>query len=976
MPSSDELLYELTWVHISDIHETGRPGAEDQHRRLVLQRLLEDLDRCSELGAPSPSVVIVTGDVAMTGGAVRADEYAGAQAFLRSLVDHLSPGTSLMIVPGNHDCRRAAADDATTLRMLRAAREGAERIDDLLVRSDDAELLERRMMGYQDFIRSMEEIDSGIGAETSVLTGWSRRLEGRSLAVRFVGLNTALLDNDESDREKLQLGFTQVRTATANAAAGQVMILMTHHPLDWLSDSEEIGPVLAQYFDLHLYGHLHLPKSARLGLLQRRGLISIGAGATYHGLTGEGVGAGEYSYSICSLGWNQAGELMLQIWPRIWSTRAGRWGPDQAVLEPGCDYGTFVVPGHDRDPETLKERPQSLSAWTRWSDKTIRNFGRRRTAYPLDLTIAELFEREVKIDTHARPYVSDRADQGGLLTDLVLHNAKGLSSTLVLGEPGAGKSVAAYEVARAFQNAGLIPVVLRASEFKAVLSPGHEYAEVINTVLKEALEWDVKLALIIDGLDEMTGSSNSITLAGHFIAAAAEVMAVVATCRRREFEEEISRWLPSSTFDRILSVREWTVDQEFHEYVRRLVATHLLDDTDIVRVVESSRALKELVTRPLFARMLTYVGMGASLDVSSVTGLYVKYLDRLSSSCASSLRDADIAEVLDPIRLWELAAQLSFENGLIIDEELNYSAVEALLSRELDVATSSVRRAMGYVLDIHVRGTVMYGQFVHYSFFEFLVASSMHQYVVSGGTATEPVHLAKRLQHDLPRRMRHFSTELLATAGTASVGPLFVGTYRYARQAELRTSVRRTICNLIAYIVSRSLRHDTGLLNELLTDEDDPFLRNSLLWAICHAGDTGGAVTFLRELDASISRRQMNRGYLLYYHGDLSRDLEPPFMDPPPFRSWSYTRGEVLEMMSGSLYQSSVQPARQAIDLYTFFDFAISRGETIQGSDVLVLRRLVDELWNSNSLPVEVGSRLLGQVAVCTADETVQEQRT
>ena len=43
MTSNDALNYEICWVHISDIHETGEPGAEDQHRKLIFQRLLEDL---------------------------------------------------------------------------------------------------------------------------------------------------------------------------------------------------------------------------------------------------------------------------------------------------------------------------------------------------------------------------------------------------------------------------------------------------------------------------------------------------------------------------------------------------------------------------------------------------------------------------------------------------------------------------------------------------------------------------------------------------------------------------------------------------------------------------------------------------------------------------------------------------------------------------------------------------------------------
>ena len=964
MTSNDELLYELTWVHVSDIHETGLRGAEEEHRRLVFQRLLEDLDQRSDIRAPDPTIVVVTGDIAMTGGAQRPNEYTEAARFIRSLTDRLGPGSKLLIVPGNHDTRRAAADDAPTLRMLRAARDGDERLDDLLVRAQDSEMLERRVSGYHEFLASLSDVDPEVGSG-SVITGWSRIVNGRSLSVKFVGLNTALLANDDNDKGKLQLGYTQLRTATEDASAGILMILLTHHPVDWLGDGDAVTPVLTEYFDLHLYGHLHLPKSYRDSLLQRKGLISIGAGATYHGLSGTGIGAGEYSYSICSLGWNRAGRLMLRVWPRIWSGRAARWGADHAILDPGADFGTYPIIGYQRAPG-LTGSSEGVNAWLQWSSRTVRSFGNRRTAYPLDLTIRELFEREISIQARVKDLaVSHNVGGGQALSETAITGSSHGKATLILGEPGTGKSVAAYELTRALSSMGVIPIILRASEFKALLSPGHEYAEVMKTALGTASSWDAKLALVIDGIDEMSGSSNSITLAGEFILTAANVMRVIVTCRRREFEDEISRWIPDATFDQILSVKEWSVDDEFNEYVRRLVAARLLRDTDIWRVVNNSPSLRKLAERPLFARMLTYVGVEDSGDVKSATSLYDRYLNSLASSCASSLAGPSV-ESVDPMKIWRTAAQITFENALIIDEELSYSAVELLLSKETGISVFTIRRTMAYILDIRERGSVRFGQFVHYSFLEFLVASSIFDHLVVDKSIANIEAVVMRFRYDLPRRVRHFLTNLLRSSNSEVVGSLLSAAYTRARDMDLRPPVRRIVCNLIAYVVSRSFPDESHLLEALLSEENDPFLRNSLFWAICHVGDPAGAVSFIRELDSSVSRRQMNRGYLLYYHGDLSRDLEPPFMDSPPLRTWSFTRGEVLEMMTDSQYQSTVSPPRQAIDLYTFFDFCIARGEVNHGRDGTILRKLVDDLWESGNLPAEVGSRLLAQVAICT----------
>ena len=500
----------------------------------------------------------------------------------------------------------------------------------------------------------------------------------------------------------------------------------------------------------------------------------------------------------------------------------------------------------------------------------------------MDLTIGELFERDVNIVTNVHDYASDKKGNGRVLTDVMIGRNPRLRSMLLLGEPGAGKSVAAYEIARAYTQEGVTPIILRASEFKALLSPGHEYAEVMSQALKNATEWGFTVSLIIDGLDEMSGSDNAITLAGDFIANVARVMDVVVTCRRREFEEEISRWISATTFNSILSVKEWTLQFEFAEYVRKLVAARLLGGTEILSAVRGSVILKDLIARPLFARMLTYVGVGDSSSVDSATGLYERYLDRLSSSCETSLREAGIDSTIQPMRIWRAAGRIIFENRLIIDEELNYSAAERIIAHETEASGQAVRRTMAYLLDVREKGAVKYAQFVHYSFFEYLVASSLHSQLVGTQGPNYLPEIERRLQHDLPRRMRHFLTELLSSTETIGVGQLLVDVYRHSQQTDLRVAVRRTVCNLICYVLSRSQPGEAHLLIELLEEEDDPFLRDSLLWAVSHAGDLNGALQFVRELDSSIARREMNRGYLLYYHGDFSHDAEPPFMDSPP----------------------------------------------------------------------------------------------
>jgi len=174
------------------------------------------------------------------------------------------------------------------------------------------------------------------------------------------------------------------------------------------------------------------------------------------------------------------------------------------------------------------------------------------------------------------------------------------------------------------------------------------------------------------------------------------------------------------------------------------------------------------------------------------------------------------------MQIWRSAAQLTFENGLIIDEELNYSAMEILLCRETGASEPVVRRAMAYVLDIRERGMVKYAQFVHYSFFEFLIASAIQAQLLDELASTDPTTLASRFRHDLPRRVRHFLTELLLPVRTEAIGTMLGASYQFVQATDLRMPVRRTICNLIAYVVSRIFPNDSALLMSLLLPRGRP----------------------------------------------------------------------------------------------------------------------------------------------------------
>jgi hypothetical protein len=162
------------------------------------------------------------------------------------------------------------------------------------------------------------------------------------------------------------------------------------------------------------------------------------------------------------------------------------------------------------------------------------------------------------------------------------------------------------------------------------------------------------------------------------------------------------------------------------------------------------------------------------------------------------------------------------------------------------------------------------------------------------------------------------------------------------------------------------MTNEAAALHERLAHERDAFQRNSLLRAMCDAQDDAASVQFMRELDGSAIRRALNRGYFLRRFGAVMGLLTEPLPDAPDVIDWSAARQAFLDEARESRSRSDRRPLPDALDLYTFFDFCLTRGEQIHGQDGALLASLADALWNERQIPVEIAARLLSLAAICT----------
>ncbi|GAB4197059.1 MAG: hypothetical protein Tsb002_30870 [Wenzhouxiangellaceae bacterium] len=296
----------LSWLHISDIH-VGHGSKEDQlDQSIILDRIRADAVSVIRRGAPYPDAIFITGDISFSGQAI---EYNLATSKINELVNKLSenigknnPGISLYAVPGNHDvdreiCNNNEKDDA----LLHRVRDGHADVSYVL----NDEMTKSRFSGYLDFSRILKE-------PCREKLFWREEIniksKGQNIRIGLVGLNTALLSQDDNDEGELKLGKSQEALFYEAKHNSDLLIALSHHPLDCVSDSKFLVNS-----DIHLSGHVHnLDSFVSYSGDEENLRIGLVGGASH--LLGK---KRSYAYSIGALYLGaDRNSLELRVWPR------------------------------------------------------------------------------------------------------------------------------------------------------------------------------------------------------------------------------------------------------------------------------------------------------------------------------------------------------------------------------------------------------------------------------------------------------------------------------------------------------------------------------------------------------------------------------------------------------------------------------------------------------------------------------------
>lgn len=242
-------------LHLSDAH-IGNPKHKSNSLS-VFDGLIADLEKTLKDQKLRPDLIIFSGDLAfgeLEDKPLRA-QYDDVKEFVNKILDIFDNKPRFFVCPGNHDNNREVVDNAHREMRNRYS------VDTVYEMQRDNKYGEfstvlRRQQEWVEFANSVMPPDFDIDNSLNMVKGFVMH-GGKKVAI--VGLNTAWSSFGDGEQGKLWVGRYQVERALMTLDGADFKIVVAHHPMDWMHESEKnfLCQRLEQNFDIFFHGHEH-----------------------------------------------------------------------------------------------------------------------------------------------------------------------------------------------------------------------------------------------------------------------------------------------------------------------------------------------------------------------------------------------------------------------------------------------------------------------------------------------------------------------------------------------------------------------------------------------------------------------------------------------------------------------------------------------------------------------------------------------
>ncbi|UCH96381.1 MAG: HEAT repeat domain-containing protein [Candidatus Aminicenantes bacterium] len=316
----------LNILHISDIHYALE---KDPTITCIFHEFLRDIQKWrAQQNNKKIHSICLTGDIAQSG---QKNQYESINEKINDILN--TTGCSkdhLFIIPGNHDVHEYEYISDKGKTTIEEVRDNKINIDTgVLSNFENYCEFQEKFKYYYEFVKSSGYVNSLTLTDKrsgSPKPWYSRKLQ--DFPVRIIGLNSALFCLKEfSEYGKIRMGTHQFHEAyfqgkPGNVQKGELVILLTHHPVNWLAENEfeDYTTLMERYGIIHLHGHIHKTKIVKKQKLfsSSGGYVSIGTGSLYGEKGEEDIN----TYHIITLDFeNQE----LHVWARRWNPDLGEW---------------------------------------------------------------------------------------------------------------------------------------------------------------------------------------------------------------------------------------------------------------------------------------------------------------------------------------------------------------------------------------------------------------------------------------------------------------------------------------------------------------------------------------------------------------------------------------------------------------------------------------------------------------------------